>query len=457
MGGWLRQLAAAGPCAPSRSNLPRLSPFPSRLHAPQDEFSANSSLDGRPILSRLEEREDSQVVLAAEADDAAGPAPAAYQPGFLGKTVPDGSPLGGGLPLDASPGMVSMEITQPVLAAAGQPEFGYGEEEEGEAQLQDEQLGWAASAAHGEVTAGLPALGALAEEDAYEEELAQQQQQQQQAAGAWAAAAGAGGGTGGLGNVTLNNITGGIPGLSSLIAEDEAEGAGLAEPPAEEVTAGMDLTVAAGGPAWCIGWGEQLLALAAWLGPHCLGGGSAAVSHSHQPCHLHSLHPLLPCAARWGCCCCTQSAFVHRAHRASAGGRGAAACGSRGAAAAGGGGGAGRARRARGSSGSRACARAGGSRPAQQRRKPLPAARGAGQQVGLCAGRGGYHGHQPGAARWVWGGSPTVPASSGGGRAGQGHTWRPLGVAACWGRKAERLPEHVGSSLAAEPPHLQAA
>ncbi len=186
-----------------------------------------------------------------EQDDApAAELVAAYQPGFLGKTVPDHSPLNGGgmdMPLD-SPGMVSMEITQPMLAAAALP-YGDGNDapmEDEEQQLQEIQdgPGWAGGVP-GEVTAGLPSFGALVEEDAYgEEELLpqqeQQEQEQQQGGGMdrWGTAA----------EVTMN-ITDGIPGLSCLIAEDEeADAAGQASMRAEEeeATAGMDLTMPAG-------------------------------------------------------------------------------------------------------------------------------------------------------------------------------------------------------------------
>ena len=185
-----------------------------------------------------------------------------YQPGFLGKSVPDHSPLHGGsrLPLDeaGSPeGMdISMEITRPVVEA----------EENGmvlEEQEQDQQQGaenisqpapgggWGAAAAPGEVTAGLPSFGALVEEDAYDDGSLEQENKRQQfertGGAAWHQPAGGS-------DVTLNvtqNITGGLRGLGSLVEEDEEAYAaeqpqgGLAEDE-PTATAGMDLTVAAG-------------------------------------------------------------------------------------------------------------------------------------------------------------------------------------------------------------------
>lgn len=193
-----------------------------------------------------------------------------YEPGFWNKTVPDNtSPL----PLD-SPGMVSMEITQPVvleerLQQAQQPAL--LPEEQGEEELGPEAHAWAAAAGGpGEVTAGLPSLGALAEADeVYAEELAAQQQQQPAAAGGWGGVAAA--------DVTLNlthNITSGIPGLSSLIAEDEEGDAAGGGPEAEveEATAGMDLTVAAGGGVAMAGGGRRA----------CCGAGCEAVARQKQ-------------------------------------------------------------------------------------------------------------------------------------------------------------------------------
>lgn len=173
----------------------------------------------------------------AESDSGAPSGDGGYRPGFWDKTVPDGSPLQEPASLD-SPGMVSMEITQPLLAAVHQG-FGSGEEEEEAVTMQQQQY------APGEVTAGLPSLGALAEADAYEDELLLQQAQ----------LGGSGAGTAGewqqgAGVDATMNITGGIPGLSSLIAEDEEAEAGGA--PMDEATAGMDLTLADGACRQCV-------------------------------------------------------------------------------------------------------------------------------------------------------------------------------------------------------------
>ncbi|GAB4817814.1 hypothetical protein N2152v2_004860 [Parachlorella kessleri] len=216
-------------------------------HFEKDDISGNS--EGRAVLSVLTEH-DPTTTGGGE-----------YQPGFLGKSLPDHSPLHGShrIPLDeaGSPeGMdVSMEITQPVLEA----------QEDGmvlEELEQDQQQGlgdtsrpgpvgaWGTAAAPGEVTAGLPSFGALVEEDAYDSglELENRQQQLEPPGGAaWHQAAGGS-------DITLNvtqNITGGLRGLGSLVEEDE-EAYAAEQPqsrPAEDeptATAGMDLTVAAG-------------------------------------------------------------------------------------------------------------------------------------------------------------------------------------------------------------------
>lgn len=163
----------------------------------------------------------------------------AYRPGFWNKTVPENSPLSMGNPLPAmlcadSPGSVSMELTQPTLmlpaqqqhqqhqpgeVTAGLPSLGALAEAD---ELEGAEEEAPPAAVPGEVTATLPSLGALADEWEQEEG-----QRQGLAGDGWAVGAPADA------NVTAN-ITAALPGLDALVAEDE------------DATAGMDLTVPAG-------------------------------------------------------------------------------------------------------------------------------------------------------------------------------------------------------------------
>eukprot|EP00887_Chlorella_sp_A99_P005399 scaffold1.g5399.t1 len=161
-----------------------------------DELTSNSGGDGggRPAFQAL----------------------GAYQPGFSHMTVPENSPLHDPL---GSPGQVSMELTLPVGGAQQEQQPGHGgggrPEPDGPARAPQ----WRARVP-GEVTAGLPSLGALAEADELEDALGD----------------GAGTGWEGL-EPTVNltaNITAAMPGLGALVEEDE------------EATAGMDLTEAGG-------------------------------------------------------------------------------------------------------------------------------------------------------------------------------------------------------------------
>lgn len=213
----------------------------------QDEDYTSNSGDGRVVVAYDEPLETAVAAQApTQQQQQQHPALAGagtgggYRPGFWNKTVPENSPLSmsvGGLPPMDSPGSVSMELTQPTVGLSPQP------------QVAQHQLG--------EVTAGLPSLGALAEADEMEDAVAEQPAQQPQRpvpgevtaalpslgaladadeweqdeaaaeAGGWAAAGD------GSGNVTAN-ITAALPGLGALVAEDE------------DATAGMDLTVPAG-------------------------------------------------------------------------------------------------------------------------------------------------------------------------------------------------------------------
>ncbi|KAL4430905.1 hypothetical protein ABPG75_006161 [Micractinium tetrahymenae] len=179
-----------------------------------DDYSANSDGKGPVVVAYDEEPTVAQQLRPQHpalvgAVPEAGAADGAPFPGFWSRAVPENSPLADVPaapapvpPLPDSPGMVSMELTQPTLAVQ-------------------------APAQHvaGEVTAGLPSLGALAEADE-EEDAAAGPAEQQHAAG-WAHAAA-------LADVTAGNITAALPGLGSLVEEDE------------EDAAGMDLTVPAG-------------------------------------------------------------------------------------------------------------------------------------------------------------------------------------------------------------------
>ncbi len=203
-------------------------------------------------------------------------------PGFWSRAVPENSsladvPPAAQAPLPDSPGMVSMELTQPTLAVhapvqhlpgdvtAGLPSLGAlaeadEEEDSGAAQQQWQEQQQQQQHALGEVTAALPSLGALAEADEEEEAAAVQRQQQQRAqmpgevtaalpslgalaeademeegegpsqqqAAGWAQAAAL------VADVTVGNITAALPGLGLLVEEDE------------EDAAGMDLTEPAG-------------------------------------------------------------------------------------------------------------------------------------------------------------------------------------------------------------------
>lgn len=156
-----------------------------------------------------------------------------YFPGFWAKAVPENSPLSDVRAPPESPDAVSMELTMPAAPAHQQQQQQHvpGEVTAGlpslgalaEADEWEEADGGAAAqhAAPGEVTAALPSLGALADADELE------------AAAADAAAA----------NLT-HNITAALPGLGDLVEEDEG-GASAAEG-ADGDTVGMDLTVAAG-------------------------------------------------------------------------------------------------------------------------------------------------------------------------------------------------------------------
>jgi len=165
-----------------------------------------------------------------------------YRPGFWNKTVPENSPLSmsvGGLPPMDSPGSVSMELTQPTVGlpqqqaqqqhhhqpgevTAGLPSLGaLAEADELEEAAAEGQAQQAQQPVPGEVTAALPSLGALADADEWEEGEAAEE------AGGWAGA------VDGSGNVTAN-ITAVLHGLGALVAEDE------------DATAGMDFTVPAG-------------------------------------------------------------------------------------------------------------------------------------------------------------------------------------------------------------------
>lgn len=166
--------------------------------ASQDDFTGDSGGGApRPVFAAL--------------------APSSYQPGFINMTVPENSPISGSaLPLDTSPGQVSMELTLPVQQQQQvQPRLASGAGEAGEGGL-----GTWRSRVLGEVTAALPSLGALAEADELEDELQGR--------------LGAGGEAGWEGlEPTVNltaSITAALPGLKDLVAEDE------------DATAGMDLT-----------------------------------------------------------------------------------------------------------------------------------------------------------------------------------------------------------------------
>ena len=208
-----------------------------------DDFTTNSAEHG----DRVEVQYGDEVAPAGQ-PDAQHPALAgdascsgAYRPGFWNKSVPENSPLtdpllptmmmGG-----ESPGQVSMELTAPTLplqqAAAQQVRLGLGEVTAGlpslgalaeadelEAEAEEEQGQQQQQQMPGEVTAALPSLGALAEADEWELEAEAMQQQQQVA------------------DHLAGNITAALPGLGDLVEEDEGGGtAGI----------GMDLTVPAG-------------------------------------------------------------------------------------------------------------------------------------------------------------------------------------------------------------------
>ncbi|EFN59398.1 hypothetical protein CHLNCDRAFT_56732 [Chlorella variabilis] len=177
-----------------------------------DDYASNSGGKGRVVV-QYEEDEPSMAAQRAQPDaqhpalvgDAGAGASGAYRPGFWNKTVPENSPLSDGMPLD-SPGMVSMELTQPTV------------------QLQAA----AAAPGPGDVTAGLPSLGALADADEWWED-AQGAPEQAAVAAGWAGAAA----SAAAANATAN-ITAALPGLGALVAEDE------------DATAGMDLTLPTG-------------------------------------------------------------------------------------------------------------------------------------------------------------------------------------------------------------------
>lgn len=208
--------------------------------AQDDDYTSNS--DGprvvvtydEPTIQHQEQQEQQHPAMAGNG---------AYRPGFWNKTVPENSPMSmDPLPLPDSPGSVSMELTQPTLAVAvppqqqqpgevtaGLPSLGaLAEADELEAaeeqHLGQQQQQSAAAPAPGEVTAALPSLGALAEADEW------QQGGGEALDDGWAGFATAG--VGGA-NVTAN-ITAALPGLGALVAEDE------------DATAGMDLTMPAG-------------------------------------------------------------------------------------------------------------------------------------------------------------------------------------------------------------------
>ena len=230
---WSRVPAAASPPPPL---------------AKQDEDYTSNSGDGRVVVAYDEPQEPTVTAQPAAQQQqqqqqqqhpalAGAGTSGGYRPGFWNKTVPENSPLSmsvGGLPPMDSPGSVSMELTQPTVGlpqqqaaqqhqpgevTAGLPSLGaLAEADELEGAAEEQQ---AQQPVPGEVTAALPSLGALADADEWEQGEAVAD------ADGWAAAGH------GSGNVTTN-ITAALPGLGALVAEDE------------DATAGMDLTVPAG-------------------------------------------------------------------------------------------------------------------------------------------------------------------------------------------------------------------
>lgn len=195
---------------PAAIHLPCGPPTPAALTQPSqdDDYGSNSGDRGR-VLAQYEEEEEQQAVLRARPSMqhpalvgepvSVGGAGDSYQPGFWHKSVPENSPLSDRMALD-SPGMVSMELTEPTAQPASR------------AVVQVRQ------GPVGEVTAGLPSLGALADADEWMDGSGEP--------AGWGTAAAADNVTGG--------ITAALPGLGALVAEDE------------DGTAGMDLTLATG-------------------------------------------------------------------------------------------------------------------------------------------------------------------------------------------------------------------
>jgi hypothetical protein len=196
---------------------------------------------------KQQQQQQQQQAHPALAGCDAGGAGSSYFPGFWAKAVPENSPLSDVRPPPDSPtGGVSMELTMPAAAApaqqqqqhvpgevtAGLPSLGaLAEADEWEEAGEEAAQQHPQAPAPGELTAALPSLGALADADEWEE--------QQAAPAGWADVAGA--------NITAN-ITAALPGLGALVEEDEG-GASAGEANAcgdGDGTTGMDLTVAAG-------------------------------------------------------------------------------------------------------------------------------------------------------------------------------------------------------------------
>lgn len=242
-----------------------------------DDYSANSDGKGQVVVSYDEEATVAQQLrpqhpaLVGAATEA-GATEGAPFPGFWNQAVPENSPLADVPPaahapqLPDSPCMVSMELTNPTLAVqaplqyvpgevtAGLPSLGAladAEEEEDAAAWQQQQQQQQTS---GEVTAALPSLGALAEADEEEEEAGAALQQQEQPThmpgevtavlptlGALAEAdemeegggpaqqptAGWAHAAAAAADLTMGNITAALPGLGSLVEEDEEDAAGM--------------------------------------------------------------------------------------------------------------------------------------------------------------------------------------------------------------------------------------
>jgi hypothetical protein len=214
-------------------------------HKQDDDFTTNSAEHGDRVevqygdeVAPAGQPDAQHPALAGDASDGGG----AYRPGFWNKSVPENSPLTDPLlPMmlgGESPGQVSMELTAPTLplhkaAAAQHVRHGLGPGEvtaglpslgalaEADELEAEEEQGQQQQQMPGEVTAALPSLGALADADEWEQEGAEGMQQQQQQ----------------VADHLTGNITAALPGLGALVEEDEDGGtAGI----------GMDLTVPAG-------------------------------------------------------------------------------------------------------------------------------------------------------------------------------------------------------------------